>query len=150
MDYQRGSKQHLPSLFIPLLPFSPPLSQPTDHHIQHFSPIPAHPAPHLNDMVNHTPIIIRVMRSVFWTKTREEIPPDLGGIGQSYRGCQPVVLALQIPGFLPYQLPSSSQSPPRLQAPALLLSTSPPSPPPLPALPGSRPGPQLVPSPVSD
>ena len=68
-----------PSLIAcPLHLHSPHLS-PSPHTTTTTTYHPAHPSPHLNDMVNHTPIIIRVMRRYSGPKQERKFP-------QTYRG----------------------------------------------------------------
>lgn len=85
-EWSRGARWRIrgdlnstfPHYLPPSFPFSPPLSQPTRHHTHYIPSTPptfspeGHGEPHTHHHQSDAPI--------FWTKTGEEIPPNLSEI----------------------------------------------------------------------
>ena len=144
LEGRRRSKQHLPSLFAPFisifptsLPTHTPSRPPHTTHPTPFSP-ERHGEPHTHHHQSDA--------SIFWTKTGEEIPPNLDRIeqGQTVATLTSSIPMSPIPALpRPFSLSVTPTQAPALPSfPSLPLpSLSPPSNPPLPAPPGSMPGP---------
>lgn len=143
----QGSRQHLPSLFSPFIStFFISLSthkpsHPAQTTCPHTSSPERHGEPHTHHHQSNT--------SIFWTKTGEKIPPNLGGREQSQTVAASSSFSIYRSLFSALSPPFSSciTPTPRLKPHFLLhLSHSLLSlhHPPLPALPGSRPGPPIA------
>lgn len=120
MEFPKGSEQHLPSLFAPFIStLSTSLPAHTPPHTTY--PPTSSPERHGEPHTHHH----QSDASIFWTKTGEEIPPNLGRTEQNQTVAALTSSTPRSPIFLPYHLASVYPSPTHTGSSPALLSTSP-------------------------